>query len=64
VSRYNFDSQTFCQLMLEKFGVAMTPGTDFGEYKSSQYVRMSFTTSQENLELGIERMQSALDSFR
>lgn len=63
ISRYSDNSQSFCQLMLEKYGVAMTPGSDFGEYKSNQYVRMSFTTSKENLELAIERLQLALESF-
>jgi aspartate/methionine/tyrosine aminotransferase len=63
ISRYSNDSQNFCQLMLENHGVAMTPGSDFGEHKSNQYVRMSFTTSKKNLGLGIERLQLALDSF-
>ena len=63
ISRYSSNSQNFCQLMLEKHGVAMTPGSDFGEHKSNQYVRMSFTTSKKNLGLGIERLQLALDSF-
>ena len=63
ISHFSDNSQKFCQLMLEKYGVAMTPGADFGEYKSDQYVRMSFTTSKDNLEVGIERLQLALESL-
>jgi aspartate/methionine/tyrosine aminotransferase len=42
--------------------VAITPGTDFGDYRSKSFVRIAFTTSMEDLRLGIERIRSALAS--
>jgi aspartate/methionine/tyrosine aminotransferase len=40
--------------------VAMTPGTDFGEASAQQSVRLSFTTSQAQLELAVSRLREAL----
>jgi aspartate/methionine/tyrosine aminotransferase len=45
---------------LEQHGVAVTPGTDFGDYRASQFVRFAFTTDMDNLELGVERLRTAL----
>lgn len=60
ISRFADDSEKFCESMLEDHGVAITPGTDFGEYKNNEYVRIAFTTTMENLQLGVERLSSAL----
>ena len=60
ISRFSEDSELFCNSLLNEHHVAITPGTDFGQYKASQHVRFSFTTSMENLELGIERLKIAL----
>jgi len=60
ISRFSADCEEFCQDMLENHGVALTPGTDFGDYKSRQYVRIAFTTDMESLEIGISRLRSAL----
>ena len=46
--------------MLENHGVAITPGTDFGDFKAQQYVRFAFTTSMDDLALGVERLRRAL----
>ena len=60
ISRFSQDSEHFCNSLLNEHHVAITPGTDFGQYKASQHVRFAFTTSMENLELGIERLKIAL----
>ena len=60
ISRFSQDSEHFCNSLLNEHHVATTPGTDFGQYKASQHVRFAFTTSMENLELGIERLKIAL----
>ena len=60
ISRFSQDSEHFCNSLLNEHHVAITPGTDFGQYKASQHVRFSFTTSMEDLELGIERLKIAL----
>jgi aspartate/methionine/tyrosine aminotransferase len=48
--------------VLEDYGVAITPGTDFGEYRSNEFVRLAFTTSMEDLELGVERLAQAVSA--
>lgn len=60
ISRFSDDSEKFCRDILENHGVAITPGTDFGDYRSGNFVRLAFTTSMESLQLGVERLQFAL----
>lgn len=60
VSRFSSDSEKFCRDMLENHGVAITPGTDFGDHKARRFVRLAFTTSMADLELGVSRLREAL----
>jgi aspartate/methionine/tyrosine aminotransferase len=60
ISSFSNDAEAFCSALIEEQGVAITPGADFGDYLSNQYVRIAFTTSMADLELGIERLRSAL----
>lgn len=60
ISRFSKNSEEFCQFLIEEHGVAVTPGTDFGDHESKQHVRFAFTTSMEELELGVKRMRLAL----
>ena len=60
IRRFSDDSERFCNELLERHGVAITPGIDFGDYQSKEFVRIAFTTSMENLELGVERLHGAL----
>ncbi len=60
ISRFSADCEKFCHDILENHGVAITPGTDFGDYRSKSFVRIAFTTGMENLQLGVARLQSAL----
>jgi len=62
IDKFSNDSEEFCQRMLEHHGVAITPGTDFGEYQARRYVRFAFTTDMDDLRLGVERLGSALAS--
>jgi aspartate/methionine/tyrosine aminotransferase len=62
ISKFSDDSELFCKELLETQQVAITPGTDFGNYRSKSFVRIAFTTSMEDLKLGIERIRSYLDS--
>ncbi len=54
------DSEAFCWDMLERAGVAFTPGTDFGEHLARQHVRFSYTQPMDRLELAVERLGKAL----
>jgi len=60
ISKFSEDSEEFCKNLLDYHQVAITPGTDFGEYKAKEFVRIAFTTSMQDLELGVERITKAL----
>jgi aspartate/methionine/tyrosine aminotransferase len=60
ISKFSDDCEQFCHDILEQHGVAITPGTDFGDYNSRKFVRIAFTTDMENLQLGVQRLQAAL----
>lgn len=48
-------SAEFCQALLERTGVSLTPGTVFGE-QGEGYVRLSFTVSDEILPEALDRL--------
>ncbi|MFC6670733.1 pyridoxal phosphate-dependent aminotransferase [Marinobacterium aestuariivivens] len=47
----------FCWDLLERDYLAVTPGLDFGRHRSNDFVRFSYTTSLERIELGLERLR-------
>lgn len=55
------DSYQLSLELLEKVGVAITPGLDFGRNQSEKYVRFAFTTSIENLKEGVKRIKDFLN---
>lgn len=59
-SRFTTDSQAFCMDLLERHGVALTPGLDFGHYRSGEHLRFSYTTSMDRLEEAVERLGKVL----
>lgn len=60
IERFADDSEAFCRMLLEEHGVAVTPGTDFGEHNANSYVRFAFTAAMPRLEQAAERLQRAL----
>jgi aspartate/methionine/tyrosine aminotransferase len=60
-SALQMDSETLCENLLEQAGVAVTPGTDFGDYNSDRYVRFSYANTLVNLEKGMQRIRAHLD---
>ena len=60
IAQFSDDSEKFCRDLLDDHYVATTPGTDFGDYKAREYIRIAFTTSMQDLQLGVERMKAAL----
>jgi len=60
VEKLTDDSRQFCRDMLEKAGVAVTPGEDFGAYRAESHVRFSYATSMECLHEGVRRMKAFL----
>jgi aspartate/methionine/tyrosine aminotransferase len=59
-SNHTNDTHTFALQLLEQAGVAVTPGIDFGCNNAQCYLRFAYTTSQENLCEGIERLRRFL----
>lgn len=60
VQKFTNNCEEFCWRLLREFGVACTPGIDFGSHKASHHVRFSYTEPLDRLKLGIERLRQAL----
>ena len=60
VSHTGTPSEEFCWRLIEDYQVAVTPGKDFGAYRSDQFVRFAYTTGDDSIDLGLERMAIAL----
>jgi aspartate/methionine/tyrosine aminotransferase len=54
------DDKTFSKVMLEEAGVALLPGSNFGE-AGAGYVRLCYATNKTNIAKGIERMKRCLE---
>lgn len=59
--RFSDDSFAFCRDLLEKAGVAITPGIDFGAHRANTHVRFAYTTSLEQLREGVARLRVYLE---
>ena len=57
------DSHDFCWRLIDEFQVAVTPGVDFGANAAERFVRFAYTTDDESIELGIERIGRALAAW-
>ncbi len=62
-SRFTDDSHAFVLDILEKAGVAITPGCDFGDHRANHHVRFAYTTSIENLREGVGRLEGYLSQL-
>jgi len=52
-------SNDLANIILEKAGVALLPGSSFGEHGEG-YLRLSYATSIETIQLGLERIRTIL----
>ncbi len=59
-SRFTNDSFAFAGELLHHAGVALTPGRDFGMNAPERHLRITYTTSMENLQEGVERIRRFL----
>lgn len=59
-SRFSSDSRAFAAEILERAGVAVTPGSDFGHNRPERYLRFAYTTSMDNLQEGVRRLRDFL----
>jgi aspartate/methionine/tyrosine aminotransferase len=55
-SRLTTDSEAFARDLLERTGVAVTPGLDFGVNRPEAHVRFSYANRIENLREGVRRI--------
>ncbi len=59
-SAFHADAKRFAfDVLLEKAGVAATPGNDFGTNGTGHYIRFAYTRSMEELEEGMARIARA-----
>lgn len=56
-------SDVFCEQLIHRKHVAVIPGTAFGE-SGEGFIRVSYCSSQENLELAVERIAEFLKEIR
>ncbi|MCX5780534.1 MAG: LL-diaminopimelate aminotransferase [Firmicutes bacterium] len=54
-----YTSASFCEMVLEKTGVIITPGNGYGEYGEG-YFRIALTVNQERMQEAFDRMYKAL----
>jgi len=60
VSGLTDDCEAFCWRLLNEFGIACTPGTDFGVHRAGEHVRFAYTESLPRLEQAVARLKEAL----
>lgn len=59
IKKTGYTSAELTKIFLEKAGVAVAPGTIFGEFGES-YIRLCFANSEKNIESAIVRMDKVL----
>lgn len=60
---YGSDSLELSRDLLEKAGIATTPGIDFGN-GAEGYLRLSYSNSMENIKEGMDRLDSYLKNLK
>ncbi|WP_417789787.1 pyridoxal phosphate-dependent aminotransferase [Terasakiella pusilla] len=60
VAHLTNDSQAFCRDILEKTGVATTPGVDFDSARGDHFMRFSYAGSFEQMREAAKRLQAYL----
>ena len=57
ISEYSKDSLNFCKEVLDKAGVAITPGLDFDQKRGKSTIRFSYARSTEDIIEGANRIK-------
>lgn len=55
-SRFTEDGESFAHELLDKSGVVITPGIDFGMHQASRHVRFAYSSALPRLEEGVRRL--------
>jgi aspartate/methionine/tyrosine aminotransferase len=59
-SAFSNDADAFTKDILNKTGVVVVPGLDFGSHTAGYYIRVSYSTSMSQLEEAVKRLRSYL----
>jgi aspartate/methionine/tyrosine aminotransferase len=62
IKAFGKSADELADLLLEEAGVAVLPGSSFGQYGEG-YLRISYVNSIENIERGLERIRKALEKL-
>lgn len=62
IKKYNMSSEEFCKLLLNKYKVAIVPGSAFG-VGGEGYIRISYCYSMEDLTLALDKLQEMIASL-
>jgi aspartate/methionine/tyrosine aminotransferase len=60
IEKWNLDSMAFVERALREAKTAITPGYDFGAFRTSSHVRFSYANSMERLADGCDRLEKWL----
>lgn len=63
ISKLGMDDLALGDFLMEKAGVAATPGSFFGEHGRG-YMRFAYTNSVENIERAVERIREAMNQLQ
>jgi len=62
ISGTGMTSEEFANFALEKAGVALLPGNNFGEYGEG-FIRLCYVNTLENIKLAVEKLRVALKEY-
>lgn len=60
IEKYSDDCFAFAEELLDKIGVAVTPGIDFGSNDTHKFIRFAYTRNIEHMKEGIDRIKAYL----
>lgn len=63
ISRFSSDGEAFARDLLERAGVAITPGVDFGRHAAAAHVRFAYTTAMDKLGEAVRRLERVLKDY-
>jgi aspartate aminotransferase len=63
ITQFGMDSETFADVMLEKAGVALLPGSNFGA-QGEGFVRLCYASSRENIAEAVKRIAAVCSQLK
>ena len=62
IKKTGMTSESFCEYILEDSGVAILPGTSFGEFGEG-FIRICYATSQNEIKNALERIKKSISKL-